>query len=424
MKSHSRIHEEIYIIMMLATCSFKWIFEGRFSLAFLEAGLLTIALLPILKNSVRINFGILMWILVVAYICISMALRGTNPGNIIKLTVFLLTVMYLVFADFSRINMDKVFYFIEKTGLFYSFFVYIHFILKERFNALYFPLLSTYNQHYAYEYYRGGRYFGLLYAPHEVAGILVFSIILVILRIFANSKTKMKDVILLFTFLFALILTGKRGVLVAGVVSIFITILCFYNSRKMVVNSIKVIVVFCILGAVFIYLVNRFPDSLVFYRINRLYVRLLQGDVIDKVRRALYKLALITWQKNKILGIGWRNFIFLTTNNAHFSEAHQVNCDYLQWLCEMGLTGFTICILAVMTNLKYTLRLCKNLNKIHNSAKKKTALFGIAVQLFIVMYAVCETPFYDILFFAFYILSCIIVIGMQRELRAKGTINE
>ena len=125
MKSHSRIHEEIYIIMMLAICSFKWIFEGRFSLAFLEAGLLAIALLPMLKSSVRINFGILMWILVVVCICISMVFRGTNPGNVIKLAVLLLTVMYLVFADFSRINMKSPFLFYWKNrAVLYHFCIY------------------------------------------------------------------------------------------------------------------------------------------------------------------------------------------------------------------------------------------------------------------------------------------------------------
>lgn len=424
MKSHTRVREEYYIIIMLAVCSFKWIFEGRFSFSFLEAAVLAIGLLPIIKRHIYINYGVWIWILAVVYIWISMLINGTTAGNIIKATVLSLTVIYLVFADFSKINMNNVFNFIVKIGLFYAFFVFLHFILKEKFNELYFPLLSPYNQSYAQAYYRGGRYFGLLYSPHELAGIFVFSIMTVFFRMVIDKKNLMKETALLLVFLFALILTGKRGIMAAGILITVMVVLLFYNSRKMWLNSIKIIATAFLSGAIFVFLMNMFPDSSIFYRINRILRRFSTGIFFDNERKALYKLATNIWQQNKVFGIGWRNFIFSTIDNHQFAMGHQVNCDYLQWLCELGIIGFVICISAVIINLVKSIWLCRNLKKIVDNAKKKAALFGIAIQFFIIIYAFIEVPFYDILFFAFYIFSCIIVNGICRELKMKGTLNE
>ncbi|MCM1308224.1 MAG: O-antigen ligase family protein [Butyrivibrio sp.] len=424
MKSHVRSREENCIIVMLATCSFKWIFEGRFSFSFLEAALLAVGLLQIVKRYVRINFGVGLWVLAVAYIWMSMLINGTTAGNIIKAAVFSLTVMYLVFADYSKININTVSDFIEKIGLFYAVFVFLHFILKENFNALYFPLLSPYNQIYAYAYYRGGRYFGLQYSPHELAGLLVFSIMLVVFRMITNNKIRIKELALLGVFLLALILTGKRGILAIGAVAIVAMVLIFYHSQKKWLNNIKILSAICLLGAIFIFLMNIFPDSSIFYRINKMFDSFSRGVFLDKERRALYKLAIDTWKQNPVFGIGWRNFTFLTIDNPQFALGHQVNCDYLQWLCELGTVGFGICISAVIINLKNGIWLCGNLNRINNDTKKKSALFGIAIQFFIIMYAFIEVPFYNILFFGFYILSCIIINGICRELKVKGTLNE
>ena len=95
------------------------------------------------------------------------------------------------------------------------------------------------------------------------------------------------------------------------------------------------------------------------------------------------------------------------------TQAHEVNCDYLQWLCETGIVGFIIFIIPVLVTLYRTIYILRKLLKrIVSSEELWTVLLACYIQLFTYLYAFVEIPFYDIVLFTMYVISTIVINSM------------
>lgn len=115
-------------------------------------------------------------------------------------------------------------------------------------------------------------------------------------------------------------------------------------------------------------------------------------------------------------GVGWFQFNGYTVSRFGYPKTHSVNLDYLQFLCETGIVGFVFMMTPIIVMVRRTFIVCKNaLKNIAEKSKLWTILFAVFVQLFTLMYAFIEVPFYTVMYFAIYIFSCMIINNAYKE---------
>jgi len=409
------------LILLMCVCTTKWFYEGILAFAaFQVIAVFACFMLVLVKTNFRLRVKSWVWAFYAVSILSNMLLKGGTINMWGRAATVILTVGFAMVLNCSDFSVKRVTGFIAKIGIFQAIMVLVHFVLKQRFNALYFPLLNPINRKYAVEYYSNGYYFGLLDSPHEVAGLIVFAIGYMVFWCIARKRWKTRHIALIGMLLLGLLLTSKKAVLVMGLLAIGLTILVLFGSKKQWHIVIALVLTFALLAGVLVVLIMRFPNNPLFFRLSQMMMKLISGDSIMSTRGWLYQYALDEWNDNKLFGIGWRHFKQLTTTKYSFGFAHEVNCDYLQWLCEMGVVGLTLNMLSVGTSLYRTIYVCrKGLRRITDKNTMTCVLFAIFVQFFTVVYAVIEIPFYDIMFFAVYMYSFIIINSAYKKMKAK-----
>ncbi len=400
------------VLILFITCTSKWLFEDILGQTIIEMLLLGVGfMMLVIQKGFKIKQASGIWLLYVFSILFNLLINDFSVNIIGRAGIFVFTTAYVLFLDYDDFEIDKLFKLIYHTGIFHCFAVIVHFLLKERFNNFYYPHLQPISAEYAYAYYRGGRFSGILpSAPHEVAGLISFSIFILVARFLIKKELNFKNVCLLLVMVIALFLTGKKGILAFAVITVLIMFFVLYGSRKHWQKLIAVIVAGIAAFFIMRYLILKFPDNPLFYRISVFLERMNSGQTADSGRSDLHADALMLWKTNKWFGIGWRKFKGLTTTLLGYTTAHEVNFDYLQWLCETGIVGFCLNITPVLITLKRTLYICRNcIKKMEDTEMKTYAFFAVSIQFFILMYAFMEVPFYDIMFYALYIISCILI---------------
>ena len=288
--------------------------------------------------------------------------------------------------------------------------VIMQYFYSELFVAKYYPMLNDTAKQAFDLYSREGYYFGLLYNPHEPAGLITYAIIGLLLWKLA-SKTK-GILIYLVAILLAvpLLLTGKKGILVVAVISFAIMILFLYGSRKQWIKVLQFLSVLTVLLLAFVIIAVNNPEIAIFNRFNSFIEGIIAQESVDSGRFYLYDIALSEWKEHKLLGIGWRQFNALTVEKYGMYQYHEVNCDYLQWLCETGIVGFVLSIMPVLIMLYRTIWVCRKLiRRVNTMTESWILLFAGFIQFFTLIYAFIEIPFLDSVFFTIYIFSCIVI---------------
>lgn len=400
------------IFLMYMTCTSKWLFEDLIGQTLIEMVLLAGGFLMLLmQKGFKIKQASGIWLLYIFSIAVNLLISGFTVNIIGRAGILVFTTAYVLFLEYDDFDINKLYTIIFHTGVFHSFAVIGHFLLKETFNNLYYPMLHPTTAQYAYAYYRGGRFSGIVPgAPHEVAGMITFSIFIVFARFLIKKEINFKNVCLLLVMVIALFLTGKKGILAFAVITVMLMFFVLYGSRKHWQKLFAVIVAAVAAFFILRFLIIKFPDNPLFYRISVFLEKMNSGESADSGRSDLHADALMLWKDSKWFGIGWRQFKGLTTTLLGYDTAHEVNFDYLQWLCETGIVGFCLNITPVLITFKRTLYICKNcIKKMEDTEIKTYAFFAVSVQFFILMYAFMEVPFYDIMFYALYIISCIII---------------
>ncbi len=417
----NREYTNLPIYIFLLTCTGKWFIEGVVDQTVLTVLFLGLGLgLLVLKTGIHIKKASAVWLIYCASIILSVLIGGGGFNIWGRALIFVLIVLYAVLADHETVDLSKAIKLLIALSLFYAFFIFLQYLFTEGFNELYFPLLSDTTRQRAQLYSRRGYYFGLHTSPHEVAGILAFAIAALLLRMLLIGKDKkgLKLLIPVIALVVALFLTGKKGVLLAFIGALIVTAVMMYASKKQWKKALIVIGVSALILIVALVIVRSAPDNALFYRLNRFIDQILSGQSVGSDRMLLYQHAIDAWKEHKLFGIGWYQFVALSTAELGYSVAHQVNLDYLQWLCETGIVGLILNLIPVLFTLCQALIIgVKGLGNIQDEKKKWTVLFAIFVQIFTVVYAFVEIPFYDVYFFGAYMLSCMIINGVYA---AKG----
>ena len=223
------------------------------------------------------------------------------------------------------------------------------------------------------------------------------------------KSNKFKYAIFLLLLL-ALLLTGKRGHLLANLMTmIFVSaIYAKYRNKGFFRKTIKI---FFALAFVIFGLALIFPEAAAPFM--RFIAR--QGGDQTSGRLVLFSSAFDLFKQKPILG--WGPGVF---SNLFEMGNHNV---YLQLLSENGLVGFTLFVSMLLFNLSTTLRKLKFNIKNNYSLQNNTYLFfSLYVQVFYLIYGMTGNPLNDGFILIIYLIAASIPYTMKTKEKAENLI--
>ena len=409
------------LLLLLWVAVLKWFFEGVLDLAVLELLLLGLGVGILFLQKWRKKPANLLWALFSFNIVFSLLTHDSTFSVWGQSLITAVIAMYAVFADGKVISYRPVVRTLLLIGIGVGAMVMIHMLLGNVFNNLYFPLLTDKEADMAQNYYNSGYYFGLMYNPHEPAGLIAMSIAGLVLWNLIRNKVDIKVYAVAAVLLIPLLLTGKKGIFVCLILILTVMVVVWFAIRKQWRRIWILLLIVGVGGAAFVLMVMLFPEFSLFKRFHELLAGLLSGESADSTRTALYRVAFREFKENPLIGIGWRGFNTIVMDKYGFSRGHEVNCDYLQWLCESGIVGFVLCLTPVLVTLYRAIRVCVSLvgsEGDHNDTL--VIMLSVFIQAFTLIYAFYEIPFFDIVYFSVYIISCAIInSAYTRRVRKK-----
>ncbi len=219
----------------------------------------------------------------------------------------------------------------------------------------------------------------------------------------------------------ALLLTGKRAHVLFSFFAIFIVyfISLSYGTKKIKkwIYLLGTVLILCTL----LYFVMTFAPAL-----SSSFIRIKQfasGKDNISGRWTLWKNAIILFEQNPLLGIGWKNYpsashvISRNFTITSFMDAHNI---YLQLLSEAGIVGFVIYISWILNSVYISYITCKNAVRMNVDVKdKKIIFFSLAFQIFFILYGVTGNPLYESMMFIPYFTAGGITLFYYRSLGTK-----
>lgn len=417
--------EAAICVMLFVSCSI-WLFDGIIGWKKITVLAMGMGLLILLTKKITVSRFSAIWLLYPAVILLSWIINHTfSKWFVYVFLLYCMIICYAMLVD-CEVNYLKIgVIFLAGLGIFHGIVVIVHFVFKEKFNGFYFPFLKHNGSlSTATSYYDRGYFWGLDYKPHETAGLIVFAIAALGIWALLQKEYKKKMVYVIPTCLmFPLLLTGKKGVTACMLVGCMLILLVWYASKKQWMKIGIAVGGAAILMILAVWYIATHLDNPLFYRFASFFERLISGQSVDAGRGGLQDAAWQLWEENKIWGVGWFQFNGYTVSRFGYPKTHSVNLDYLQFLCETGIVGFVFMMTPIIVMVRRTFIVCKNtLKNITEKSKQWTILFAVFVQLFTLMYAFIEVPFYTVMYFAIYIFSCMIINNAYKELNPKKAV--
>ena len=288
-------------------------------------------------------------------------------------TLFLMVVCFAVKIYFENTKLDNkiIDYFIKIILIFSGIHVFstlIYFIDPGFIQKILPYILTKDGLTYNLSLYKYGCIAGIV-SDHGINAIFI-SVFISILSVFILKKFNLKYLILFILGWCALLLTGKRGPLLANFIAfIILFILINKNDSK----KVQRFILFCFLVLVSIGTIKFVPS------INFTFERFQNAKSANQLlngRENSYKVMIDNFNSHFVLGTGLRSTLVINNNN----DGHNI---YLQLLSESGIIGFTICIIYFIHNLQITRK--------KNSTCSYISLF---YQIWFLIYGFSGNPFY------------------------------
>lgn len=263
-------------------------------------------------------------------------------------------------------------------------------------NSSVFDLQSEYNQ---------GIMFGFTTHYSSNAIYLALGLIMSVARaFFSGHKRNYQEIVLSFLFLFALLLTGKRGHIIFSVAAIIVAYYCYAAKEKF--GRIFKIMALVIVGTIGLYTMSYFVPQVMNF-VNRFIETAEEGDVL-MYRDVFYAYALEGFKKAPIWGNGWMWYNYTTKLNS----AYNVHNIYIQLLAETGIVGFSIFvgyfIYAFIRAARLLIRIKKREDK-HLEGFSGHIAAALMVQVFFICYGMSGNPLYDIEVLIPYLISTVAI---------------
>ena len=217
---------------------------------------------------------------------------------------------------------------------------------------------------------------------------------------------------------FALLLTTKRGPLIAAIAGVVMVYMLVSNKRF--VASLLKLALALVAASLALYAISRVVPGIA-ATIARLFA-MLSDDTMGG-RQGLYEHALLLFGENPVFGSGWGTYqkTFASTSlGAMYARlgftsmsAHNV---YLQLLAETGVVGLGLFLLAVVTTFACGCKTAIDLlhQDEYNLAGAQTSSVG--VQAFFLVYCISGNPLYDLQCYIPYFMACCITFALAARL--------
>lgn len=227
-------------------------------------------------------------------------------------------------------------------------------------------------------------------------------------------KNNIKFYAVSFLFIIAMIIENRRGELIATIISVlsmyFISARNFDFSRFNLQRAVRF---FSICLAMFVTVVLLSYVGLLDRYIGTF--TNISGGTEKGIEEAgtgrviLWATAISMYESSsKLIGIGWNQF--RARNVLGGLEGMHVHNDYLQWLCETGVIGFSLIFGLTFYIWFENIRRCKrvfNIDSILNSKVKCYALISFSIQTFFMILHLVDPSFYKLLFWPIYSYSMV-----------------
>lgn len=289
-------------------------------------------------------------------------------------------------------------------------------------NGLYQLFIST-----TYKQYQDGTQDGLygyraaLADHYSQNGTYIAIVLLTVWAVFLtlNGHEKKRKYIMIagIATVIALLLTSKRAHLLFGVATL-IVVYYVVNPEKRLLKSFKLMMAAAAALIGLNFLMDYVPD------IARVFERFQTAgsDNASLLRILMWDRACSIFNQNPILGIGWYGFRYKSGLSALTGATAGCHNIYLELLCETGLLGFCVFIMAMASSIVIT---WKNINYLSHQERDveltsiKLALsVSFAIQFFVLLYGMTGNPIYDSTF-CFYAVAVAINISFTSNMRGR-----
>lgn len=346
------------------------------------------------KRIMRIDNIRILWLVTPVPIIMSI-IYSSNITESFTFTLLYLLII-ITFILLSLVNFDTKQ--IIKMNLFYSVLLMLatlfSSILPTLFKSIFYPLLTE-------PAIRATKYFEIVGTNPGISGQTgtnAFLLLIGVGIIFFTGKFNVLKLLSILLFVYTLLLSGKRGLVLAFILSIvFVYIFIYYNKKK----AKK----WFYLGAVFfiglIVLIINYSKIAQFLRLG-------EADITSG-RTFIYDIAWQLFLEKPIFGWGINSF---ATNPANFFtiDVHNI---YLQILVETGIIGFVLILTPILSTLIYTFKLRKRYLIYPN--KMRFIIISGYVQVLFIIYGIYGNPFYDYNFFLIYLLFILPLFQLKRK---------
>lgn len=223
----------------------------------------------------------------------------------------------------------------------------------------------------------------------------------------SKNKLHIPFIIIAFgIFLLALLLTGKRGHLLANLFSMLVVFGVYTKIRgKRVITKLTIFIVG--IGILLWLLINLFPQA------AAPFLRFIEREGGDQTsgRIQLYSYAIEMFKEKPLLG--WGTGIY---NNLYDIGTHNI---YLQLLSENGLIGFISFSLILLFNLINTFNRMKSSFYLRALNYTKYLLFSLYIQVFFIVYGMTGNPLND----GFILIIYLIAASIPYTLNVRERVN-
>lgn len=188
----------------------------------------------------------------------------------------------------------------------------------------------------------------------------------------------------------SLLLTGKKGLIIASLISIIVV----YILQQKVYIKRKNMYCFCLFLLVLLMCFGMVFSETIYLKI--------QSSVDSRINLYLTMIDLI--KEKPLLGIGTSSIGAFTYKNR---LGHNI---YIQMLSEQGIIGFILLVFTMLWPLIISVKRYRFLEE-----EKEVVLFGIYIQVFIIIYGFFGNPIYDYNIVLVYLLSLAAVFSINKK---------
>jgi O-antigen ligase len=340
------------------------------------------------SKNIKINKINIKWIIALTYLFFGIFI-SYNPQETIKMIKFYLLFFPIIFCEISEKKIEGYFEVLKKIIIIGAISIIISLFI-DNFILKYFSFFITANPLRVALELGGSTYSGLFSEKGNAAFMLNIGLAIVGADVMSSKKINLKKIFEIILFLFTLILTNKRALLIFPVL-IFIVIYMFTKDKYKILKLLK----YLLIGGIVIFSIIKFSS------INlRVFDRLINDD--DNHRTELKQNAILMYKEKPIFGMGlntYNQYSFdigfrlqlngATENGVWTYHAHNV---YYQLLGETGIIGIIIILIALLTPIYHGLMLLRK-NKISDSTKK-ILIISLYIQILFVIYGYTGNTFY------------------------------